>query len=125
MELEFYRCLHCGQIIEKIKDRKVPVVCCGEKMHLLEAGSVDAAVEKHVPCVEIKGNLVYVTVGSVIHPMTEPHFIEWIVLHTKKGVQRVNLTPSDEPKAIFALVDNDEVVAAYAYCNLHGLWKSK
>ena len=124
MELEFYRCKHCGQIIAIVKGTGVPVVCCGEKMEKIVPGTTDASVEKHVPVVEVNGNKVVVTVGSVAHPMIEEHYIEWIALQTKYGNQRKALKPGDEPKKCFSLCEGDEVVAAYAYCNLHSLWKS-
>ena len=124
MEMEFYRCTHCGQIVEVVKGTGVPMMCCGEKMQKLEPGTTDGALEKHVPVIEISGNTVTVTVGSVIHPMMEAHYIEWIALQTKQGFQRKNLKPGEEPKAVFALADGGEVEAAYEYCNLHGLWKA-
>ena len=40
----------------------------------------------------------------------------------KMGVRP--LKPGEKPEASFALCEGDEVVAAYAYCNLHGLWKA-
>lgn len=49
MEVKYYVCKHCGNIIEKVKDKGVPVMCCGEAMQELKAGVTDAAVEKHVP----------------------------------------------------------------------------
>ncbi len=125
MEMEFYKCMHCGQIIEVVKGTGVPVVCCGEKMQKLDPGTSDGAVEKHVPVISVDQNIVTVTVGSVEHPMVEAHFIEWIALATKQGFQRKALSPGDAPKVSFALCDGDEVVAAYAYCNLHGLWKEE
>ena len=85
--------------------------------------TTDAAGEKHVPVIKQNGQMVTVTVGSVEHPMLDVHYIEWIVLQTKNGVQRAELKPGDAPKAVFALVPGDEVEAAYAYCNLHSLWK--
>ena len=87
-------------------------------------GTTDASVEKHVPVYEVKDNKVYVTVGSTAHPMAEEHYIQWISLQTKLGNQRKELKPGQEPKTCFALCEGDEVVAAYAYCNLHSLWKS-
>ena len=68
MEQKFYICEHCGNIIVKVKDSGVPVMCCGEKMKELMPGTVDAAVEKHVPVVSKNGSFVQVTVGAVIHP---------------------------------------------------------
>ena len=99
-------------------------MCCGEKMHELEPGVTDAATEKHVPVVSVNGNEVTVTVGEVMHPMTDAHYINWVVLETEKGCQRVDLTPSDAPVAKFVVADGDKAVAAYEYCNLHGLWKA-
>jgi superoxide reductase len=124
MELEFYRCKHCGQIIAIVKGTGVPVVCCGEKMEKIVPGTTDAAAEKHVPVVEVNGNIATVKVGSVAHPMIEEHYIEWIVLQTESGNQRKQLKPGQEPKAEFALLDGEKVVSAYAYCNLHSLWKA-
>lgn len=124
MEMKFYRCAHCGQIIAIVKETGVPVICCGEPMKQIIPGTTDAAVEKHVPVIEVKGNIVEVSVGSVTHPMLPEHYIQWIALQTKFGNQRAELKPGMEPKARFALVDGDEVIAAYEYCNLHSLWKA-
>ena len=123
MELKFYECTHCGQIIAKVKDKGVPVVCCGEKMKEIVPGTTEAAVEKHIPVWEVKDGIVNVTVGSVEHPMLEEHYIEWILVQTREGNQRKVLAPGAAPKASFALVEGDEVIAVYAYCNLHSLWK--
>ncbi len=125
MELKFYTCEMCGKIIAMVKDTKVPTICCGQPMKEIIPGSVDAAVEKHVPVVSRDGNKVIVSVGSVEHPMVDEHYIEWITITTKEGVQGKELKPGEEPKAEFVLTDNDEVVSALAYCNLHGLWESK
>ena len=98
-------------------------MCCGEPMEEIVAGTTEAATEKHIPVYEVKDNIVYVTVGSVEHPMLPEHYIEWIALQTKQGNQRKSLKPGEAPKACFALCEGDEVVAVYAYCNLHSLWK--
>ena len=121
--MKFYQCETCGQIIGIVKQTKAPVFCCGKPMTEIIPGTTDAAVEKHVPVYTVEGNIVTVTVGEVAHPMIEQHYIEWVALETKMGNQRKVLNPGDEPKVTFAIVDGDEVVAAYAYCNLHGLWK--
>jgi superoxide reductase len=124
MEQQFFICEHCGNIISMVKSSGVPVVCCGQKMTELKANTTDAAVEKHVPVYEVKGDKVYVTVGSVEHPMLAEHFIEWVSIQTKFGNQRKALEPGQAPKVCFALCEGDEVEAVYAYCNLHGLWKA-
>lgn len=121
--IKFYRCLHCGNIIEKIVDSGVPVVCCGEPMKELVPNTTDGAFEKHVPVVEVEGNEVIVKVGSVAHPMTAAHYIQWIAIETNLGVHRVNLTPTSVPQAKFVLSAEEKLIAAYEYCNLHGLWK--
>ena len=123
MNLKFYKCANCGQMIAKVKDTGLPVVCCGKEMMDLIPGSIDASQEKHVPVYEIKDDQVTVTVGSIEHPMAEEHYIEWIALQTKAGNQRKELKPGMAPKVCFALCEGDEVEAVYAYCNLHGLWK--
>ena len=124
MEQKFYICKHCGNIMAKVKDSGVPVVCCGEKMTEIIPGTTDAAVEKHVPVYEVKGNIVVVKVGSAEHPMLPEHYIEWVSLQTKQGNQRKALSPGDAPKVCFALCEGDQVEEVYAYCNLHSLWKA-
>lgn len=122
--MKFLRCKKCGKIIAIVNDTVVPTMCCGEAMEELIPGTTDAAQEKHVPVYEVNGNLVTVTVGSVEHPMTPEHYIQWIAIKTKNGNQRKILTPTDAPKATFAIIDGDEVEEVYEYCNLHGLWKA-
>ena len=123
MALRVFRCKKCGQMVMMLKKSKCDMYCCEEAMEELIPGTTDAAVEKHVPVYEVKDNKVYVTVGDVIHPMMEQHYIEWIVLETKNGIQKKDLTPEDEPKAIFPLMEGDSVIAVYEYCNIHGLWR--
>lgn len=124
MEMKFYRCKHCGQIIAIVKKTGAPVMCCGEKMEEIIPGTVDASLEKHVPVIEVEEGKVKVMVGSVEHPMSEEHYIEWIAVQTTSGNQRKSLKPGDKPCACFHMCKKDEVLAVYAYCNLHGLWKA-
>ncbi len=125
MNQNFYKCSHCGKIIAIVKETGVPVLCCGEPMKEILAGSVDAAKEKHIPEVQINGNKIVVTVGSVEHPMTAEHSIEWVSIKTKQGNQRKALAVGGKPQVTFAICEDDELVAVYAYCNLHGLWKTE
>lgn len=90
----------------------------------LKANTADAAVEKHVPDVKVSGDMVTVKVGSVPHPMIENHYIQWIVLETEQGYQQKALKPGETAEAVFSVCGDDKPVAAYAYCNLHGLWKT-
>ena len=125
MKQRFFICEHCGNIIAMVKDKGVPVMCCGQKMTELVPGSIEASEEKHLPVFTVDKNKVYVFVGEAEHPMSEEHYIEWISIQTKQGNQRKCLTPSDKPAACFSLCDGDEIEAVYAYCNLHGLWKTE
>lgn len=124
MEQKFLICEHCGNMIGVVKEVGVPMMCCGKKMKEIIPGTSDASQEKHVPVYTVEGNKVVVTVGSVEHPMTEEHYIEWISLQSKFGNQRRALNPGEAPKTEFAILDGDEVEAVYAYCNLHSLWKA-
>lgn len=121
--MKFYICAHCGNIVTFLRDTGVPVICCGEPMKELVPGVVDAATEKHVPVVETEGDVVTVKVGEVEHPMIPEHYIQWIVLETERGYQQRALRPEEPPRAVFALAPGDRAVAAYEFCNLHGLWK--
>lgn len=122
--MKFYICDHCKNIIAFAHSAGPSVSCCGEKMKELVPHTQDVGNEKHLPVVEVKGNTIHVKVGSVAHPMMDEHYIHWIALETKQGNQRKELKPGDTPEACFSIVDGDEVVAAYEYCNLHGLWKT-
>ncbi len=120
---KFFKCKHCGNIVTLLIESGAPLSCCGEEMTEITPNTVDAAKEKHVPVVEVSGKTVTVEVGSVEHPMTAEHYIQWIYLETDEGLQVKYLTPGNKPKAVFELHD-EKPVAAYEYCNLHGLWKA-
>ena len=122
--MKFYICKTCGKIIAIVKETAVPTMCCGQKMEEIVPGTTDAAAEKHVPVFEVKDQKVFVTVGAVPHPMLPEHYIEWVSIQTKLGNQRKELKPGDEPKVCFSICEDDEVLAVYAYCNLHSLWKA-
>lgn len=124
MELKFFACEHCKNVVAMIQNAGVPIVCCGEKMKQLIPGTTEGASEKHLPVYQVEGNRVTVTVGSTEHPMQEEHSIQWVALQTKQGAQYKVLTPGHSPTVSFALCDADEAEAVYAYCNLHGLWKA-
>ena len=121
---KFYICEHCGNLVEMVHNAGVPMMCCGQKMKELEPGVVEASHEKHIPVASVEGNVVKVAVGSVEHPMAAEHSILWVSLLTDKGVQRKNLEVGKAPVVQFSLVD-EKPLAVYAYCNLHGLWKSE
>lgn len=119
---DFFKCKHCGNIVGMIKNMGPKIICCGEPMTELIANSTDAAIEKHIPVIEKQGENILVKVGSVEHPMTEEHFIEWICVMTDTTTIRVRLEPGMKPQAVIAGITGAATV--FAYCNLHGLWKA-
>ena len=122
--MRFFKCDTCGKVIMMMNEKPCPSMCCGKEMRELVAGTTDGAREKHVPDYEVADGKVTVCVGSVEHPMLPEHFIGFIALETKCGSQIAWLNPGEAPKAVFPLLEGDEVVAVYEYCNLHGLWKA-
>jgi superoxide reductase len=123
MATKFYKCNHCGNVIVKVVDAGVPVMCCGEKMVELVPNTVDASGEKHLPVVTVlDNNSIKVEVGSVHHPMLPEHHISFVYVETENGGIQVNL--KDKPEAVVYLGE-EKVVAVYEYCNLHGLWKTE
>lgn len=124
MKQQFYECGHCGNMIAYVRDSGFPVICCGEEMREVIPGAIDASPEKHIPEYSVKNGIVTVDVGSILHPMSEEHHIEWISIQTRYGNQRKELCPTGEPGISFAISEGDEVEAVFAYCNLHGLWEA-
>lgn len=120
---KFYLCEHCKNLIEKIDDKGVPVVCCGQPMKELVLNTTEASEEKHLPDIHAEEGVVTVQIGTVPHPMIQEHFIEWVQLETDKGIQRKRLKAGDEPVVTFYIGD-EKPIAAWAYCNIHGLWKA-
>jgi superoxide reductase len=120
--LQVYECEVCGNIVEVFRGGKGELVCCGEPMKLLEENTTDAAVEKHVPVVEKVEGGIKVKVGSVTHPMTEEHHIEWIEVLGPDMTYVAFLQPDMEPVAFFPVPGTG--LTAREHCNLHGLWKA-
>ncbi len=121
---KFYLCETCKNVVEMVHDSGVTPVCCGKPMMELVPNTTDAAGEKHLPVISQSGNTVQVSVGSAAHPMSEEHSIQWICLESAEGCQLKKLSADAAPEAVFALADGDAPKAVYAYCNLHGLWKT-
>ena len=120
---EVYVCELCGNVIEVLDGAAGTLACCGQNMNLQKENTTDAAQEKHVPLVTVSGATASVQVGSVVHPMTEGHYIAWIELQQGNKVQRAYPDPLGEPKAVFS-VEPGTPITVRAYCNLHGLWKA-
>ena len=120
---KFFVCKHCGNLVGFIENKGVPMVCCGDKITELVPNTVEASAEKHLPSVAVSGNKVTVQVGSVLHPMDVAHNIVFVYVESVVGGQRKFLKVGEEPKLEFSFI-NDKPVAVYAYCNLHGLWKT-
>lgn len=125
MAVKVLKCKECGKMVLELKGSQCPTKCCGEPMAELVPNTTDGALEKHVPVIEQDGNKVTVRIGSVAHPMLEAHYIEFIILETTKSAYLKTLNPGEEPVAEFLLAEDEDVVAAYEYCNLHGYWKGE
>jgi superoxide reductase len=120
---QIYKCEICGNIVEVLEEGGGQLVCCGEPMKLIEEKTNDVGSEKHVPIIERTEEGVKIKVGSVPHPMTEEHYIEWIEILTEKGESKKFLKPGDLPEAVFPVKAQN--IQARIYCNIHGLWKSE
>ena len=122
--MRIWKCMGCGNIVAVLKEGTCVPNCCGKEMFELKANIEDAALEKHVPVVTKEDSVVTVTCGEVLHPMEEKHYIEFMLLETNYGIKIQYLKPGDEPICKFSLLEGEVVQSTYAYCNLHGLWKS-
>lgn len=118
----FYRCNVCGNIFDVVEAGGGKPQCCGQPMEMLVPNSVDAAAEKHVPCISRKGMLLEIKVGEVAHPQTKEHHISFIAVAQEMSTFIINLDPEAVPEAIIEFGHGDATV--YAYCNLHGLWSA-
>ncbi|MBK5244847.1 MAG: desulfoferrodoxin [Eubacteriaceae bacterium] len=123
-EPKFFVCKHCGNMVSMLFASGQSMVCCGDPMTELIPNTTDAAQEKHVPVITVNNTTVSVDIGSVPHPMTPEHHIVWIYLETIAGGQINFLAEDGKPRAEFAILPGDKVIAAYEFCNLHGLWKA-
>lgn len=122
-EQRFFKCKHCSNLSGMIDYAGVKMICCGEEMQEIIPNTVDASLEKHVPVVTVIGQEVNIAVGSVLHPSLVEHHIEWIYLQTCCGGHRKCIGAENQPVAKFILAEGEKPVAAFEYCNLHGLWK--
>jgi superoxide reductase len=116
-----YKCEVCGNVVQIVHNSFGQLVCCNQPMKLQTENTIEASVEKHIPLIEKLGNKILVKVGSIEHPMTNEHYIEWIEVLTPNSSFKNFLKPSDKPQSEFFI--NEEIISARAYCNLHGLWK--
>jgi superoxide reductase len=120
--MEIYKCEICGNIVEVLHGGKGALVCCGQDMVRQVENTVDAAVEKHVPVVEVLEDGMLVKVGEVAHPMQDDHYIEWVQIIIGDSCSRIFLKPGIAPEGKFTLPRDG--ITAREYCSLHGLWKS-
>ena len=123
--MKFYANADRSILLSILKENGAALSAGDEALNVLKPGSVDGAAEKHVPMIEVDGNRVTVTVSEVDHPALPEHHIEWIALETKCGMQCKQIPVGERAQAVFLLTDDDEAVAAYEHCNLHGLWMNK
>ena len=131
--MKFMKCEMCGNIITHLKDSGVIPQCCGSPMQQLVPGIIEGAGEKHIPVIKIvtgtidsrRARTIVVEVGEYLHPMSPDHYVQWIILETNKGFRVHYLEPTDQPRAEFLLSPDEDGIAAYEYCNIHGLWRTE
>lgn len=127
MSTVFYYCEHCGNVVIKLHDGGPVPTCCGDVMTRLNANLIDSkgeVSEKHLPVIECLDDCtIKVKIGSLPHPMTDIHHIDFIFLETENGGQMIKLNPDDKKAEAIFCTCKDKPTAAYAYCNIHGLWK--
>lgn len=122
IRMGIYKCKICGNVIEVFVEGKGELVCCGQPMALMDEKNKEGVGEKHLPVVEETKNGILVKVGSVEHPMTPEHWIQFIEVITKDGlVLRKDLTYKDKPQAEFNVI-KDNIASIREFCNVHGLW---
>lgn len=119
--MKFYRCEICGKIEMINYGDEKKLMCCGKETQELKSKSVDAAFEKHVPYCSIENDKINVIIGEALHPMSEEHYIVFIAQVLDGIINKIDLKPGEEPKAVFDYIKGSKI---YAYCNLHGLWES-
>ena len=122
---KFFVCNSCKNLISTVQFSGKEICCCNKGMENIVPVTEKEGREKHTPIVKVDGNRVKVNIGEITHPMSEDHNIAWVYLVTKNGEQRKFLVPGEKPELTFLLEEDDLPIAAYAYCNLHGLWKTQ
>jgi superoxide reductase len=121
-ELDVFRCMKCGNVVETVAAGGGELVCCGQPMKLLDEKTREGAGEKHLPVIETAPGGILVKVGSIPHPMDADHWIQFIELIRKDGkIGRRDLKPGDKPEAFFA-VKREDIAAVRELCNKHGMW---
>jgi len=121
---KFFICKHCGNLAVLIDNKGSPLICCGENMAELIPNTVEASQEKHLPAITMSENMLTVHVGSAPHPMEAAHHISFVYVESANSSQRKHLKIGEAPTCAFSFSD-DAPIAVYAYCNLHGLWKTQ
>lgn len=120
--LKFYKCRICGNVVVKAVDSSITPYCCGKEMTELESGQTDASIESHMPVIQrLDYHTLRVSIGEKPHPMTFEHHICFICLETTKGFNLRHIATCRQADIYFFI--SDDIIAVYAYCNIHGLWK--
>lgn len=124
MKAKFYHCPICGNVVVKLIDSGITPSCCEQPMTLLSPAEAEGKEEYHMPVVERIGKYGYrVSIGEEPHPMTEAHAIRFVAAVTPLG-GAVHMLPNNAP-ALTTFCLDDTPCCFYAYCNLHGLWRTK
>ena len=128
--MKHYTCRFCGNLVAMVNDTGRNIGCCGKDMTEvtpIAADEMDKKGEKHTPVIENDHGTVRITVGPEgnRHPMNEDHSIGWVCLVTNEGSHRKTLSPNGSDVAEFKLSKGERPIAAFAYCNVHGIYVTK
>lgn len=122
--MKIFKCNVCGNIVELVHEGGGELVCCGKPMEEKLSKTTEEGNEKHLPVTEIYENEIKIKVGSIEHPMTEAHYIEWIMIKYNNRKEVIKLSPNEKPFVTFKMEEDFNILEIYEYCNVHGLWKS-
>ena len=116
IEQKFYICKHCGNIIAKVKDAGVPVICCSEPMSEIVPGTTDAArirrLDEHAQIIMIERRG-YVSYANCVLP----YYVGGVIHFTKKDVAELLANATSYPEEIYSRVEKilSAQMRKYAY----------
>ena len=123
---KFFKCTECSTLVEALNPQCCDeMTCCGKPMEMLLPNSKGEREEKHLPVVKRDGDTLTVCVGRILHPMTKNHSIKWIELVGRGFERRISLKSGDDPIVSFKIHENERLISVYAYCSVHGLWRTE
>jgi len=123
---KFFKCTECNTLVEALNPQCCDeMCCCGKPMEMLIPNKLAGLEEKHLPVIKRDGSNITICIGRILHPQTIEHHIKWVELICDGYERRVELKSGDDPIVTFRIHEGERVIAVYAYCSVHGLWRSE